>query len=86
MSKIGRPLDPEFLEKYERESTWAPAQGITYRTSKRYRDKGMPYLEWAGCIFIPRAEASAWIAGQIRRRNLPRRRRQVNAPAEMSTP
>jgi hypothetical protein len=77
MSKSGRPLDPEFLGKYERETTWAPAQGITYRTSKRYRDQGMPYLYWAGCVFIPKREASEWIAGRIQRRNPRRQRRQA---------
>src|SRR5262249_13666748 len=57
MYKPRQPLNPEFLDKYERESTWALAQGITYRTSKRYRDQGMPFLMWAGCVFVPKAEA-----------------------------
>ena len=82
MSKSGRPADADFLEKYQRESDWAPAQGITQRTCKRYRDQGMPYLEWGGCVFIPKAEAAEWIAGRIKRRNPPRRRRQSAATAE----
>jgi len=86
MSKNGRPLDPDFLSKYERETTWAPAQGITYRTSKRYRDQGMPFLEWAGCIFIPRIEAREWIASRIQRRNPSRRRRQATPAAEIGVP
>jgi hypothetical protein len=84
MYKERRPLDPDFLERYEREATWAPAQGITYRTSKRYRDKGMPFLMWGGCVYIPKAEASEWIAGRIQRRNPPRRRRQATSAAEIS--
>ena len=82
MSRIGKPLDPEFLNQYERETTWAPAQGITYRTCKRYRDQGMPFLNWGGCVFIPKREAREWIASRIQRRN-PRRRRQTTATAEI---
>jgi hypothetical protein len=86
MSKSGKPLDPEFLDKYERESNWAPAQGITQRTSKRYRDQGMPYLYWGGIVYIPRREGREFIASRIRRAN-PRRRRQAitNNTAEMET-
>jgi hypothetical protein len=73
MSKKG-PLDPEFLDMYERETTWAPAQGITQRTSKRYRDQGMPYLLWGGIVYIPKREGREYIASRVRRRN-PRRRR-----------
>ena len=83
MPKGAQPLDPDFLSKYERESTWAPAQGITYPTSRRYRLQGMPYLMWGGCVFIAKAEAREWIAAQVQRRNPPRRKRQAAATAEI---
>jgi len=82
---MSKPLDPEFLEKYERETTWAPAQGITTRTSKRYRDLGMPFLQWGGRIYIPKAEGRAYIASLVQRRNPPRRQRR-QAAAEIAAP
>ena len=87
MSKSGRPLDPDFLDKYERETTWAAAQGISYETSRRYRLRGMPYLMWGGCVFIAKTEAREWIAAQIQRRNPPRRKRQTaTSTAEINAP
>ena len=83
VSKTGS-LNPEFLSEYERETSWTRAQGITYRTNKRYRDKGMPFLMWGGCVYIPKEEARQWIAGRIQRRNPPRRRRQAASTAEIS--
>ena len=84
MSRGGRPLDPDFLGKYERESVWAPAQGISYPTSRRYRLQGMPYLMWGGSVYIPKAEARDWIAARVQRRSPTRRKRQVSTSAEMS--
>ena len=86
MSKSGKPLDPDFLNTYERESTWAPAQGISYPTSRRYRRQGMPYLMWGGCVYVPKAEAREWIAAQIQRRKPPRRKRQSAPTAEINAP
>jgi hypothetical protein len=53
VSKTG-PVNPEFLSRYERETSWTSAQGITYRTSKRYRDQGMPFLVWGGFVSLLR--------------------------------
>jgi hypothetical protein len=77
------PLDPEFLEKYERESTWAPSVGTTQRTSKRYRDQGMPWLFWGGIVYIPRSEGSEYIASRVKRRNPRRPRRAIAAATEI---
>jgi hypothetical protein len=71
------PLDPDFLSEYERETNWAPSVGITKRTSKRYRDQGMPYLLWGGIVYIPRREGREFIASRVKRRNAPRRKRQA---------
>jgi hypothetical protein len=73
-------LDPEFLSQYEREATWALSHGITQRTSKRYRDQGMPYLFWGGIVYIPKHEGREWIANRVKRRN-PRRRQARQAAA-----
>jgi hypothetical protein len=61
------PLDPDFLSEYERETNWAPSVGITKRTSKRYRDQGMPYLLWGGIVYIPRREGREFIASRVKR-------------------
>jgi hypothetical protein len=79
MYKPRRPLSPDFLDKYERETNWALAQGITCRTSKRYRDQGMPFLMWGGCVYIPKDQAREWIEGRIQRRNPRRQKRQATA-------
>jgi hypothetical protein len=73
------PRDPEFLGQYERESSWAASRGITQRTSKRYRDQGMPYLYWGGIIYIPRREGSEWIGSRVKRRNSRRQRQAITA-------
>jgi hypothetical protein len=75
--------DPEFLSQYEREATWAPSHGITRRTSKRYRDQGMPYLFWGGIVYIPKHQGREWIADRVKRRNLPRPQRKTRATAEI---
>jgi hypothetical protein len=55
-------LDPDFLAQYERESEWAEAVA-------RYRDRGLPFLFFGGCVWIPRLEAHEWIASRVKRRN-----------------
>jgi hypothetical protein len=62
-------IDPEFLAQYMRESDWANSHGITQRTVARYRDRGLPYLMFAGYIWIPKQEGRAWIASRVKRRN-----------------
>jgi len=76
---------PNFHDEYERESVWAAQHNISQRTAARYRRQGLPWLEWGGEIWIPRREGREYIAGRVKRRNPPRRRRQANTPAEMST-
>jgi hypothetical protein len=72
-------LDPEFLGDYSKEIDWAEAHGISQRTSKRYRDQGMPFLFFGGWIWIPKRQGREWIDGRVKRRN-PRRspRRQAS--------
>jgi len=43
--------------------------GISQRTSARYRALGLPYLEFAGLIWIHKPGGRDWIAARVRRRN-----------------
>jgi hypothetical protein len=64
--------DPDFLEEYERETTWAPKHGITKRTSQSYRNNetnGLPFLRWGGEIWIHKKGGAEYIASRIKRRN-----------------
>jgi hypothetical protein len=74
VNQMSEKLDPEFLSQYVRESEWAKAHGICQRTVARYRDRGLPYLMFAGYIWIPKHEAHEWIASRVKRRNTGRRR------------
>jgi hypothetical protein len=80
-------LDPDFLTEYEKESNWAEGHGISQRTAKRYRALGLPFLTFGGFVWIPKREGRNWIAGRIKRRNSPRRKRQAAAttPTELTT-
>jgi hypothetical protein len=71
------PTDPEFLAEYEWERTWSPANGISPKASKQHRDKpnGLPYIEWAGKIWIHRPGGRQYIRGLIKRNPPPRSRR-----------
>jgi hypothetical protein len=71
MSKI---VEPDFFAQYDKESDWAAGHGISQRTVSRYRALGLPFLSFGGFVWIPKAAASEWIAGRIRRRN-PRRQK-----------
>ena len=81
MSEKGKVLDPDFLDKYEKEADWAKGLGIAQRTAARYRDLGLPFLIFGGYVWIPKREGRDWIANRVRRRNPPRRRRQATTNA-----
>ena len=66
--------DPGFLEEFEREATWAQSLGITRRTSQNYRLIGvdgdcLPYIHWAGEVWIHKPGGAEFIARRIRIRN-----------------
>jgi hypothetical protein len=59
-------------EDFVPEADFAAANNINPRTSKRYRDAGMPYLEWGGRIYINVPGAKKFVEARVRRAN-PRR-------------
>jgi hypothetical protein len=79
------PTDPTFLAEYERESTWAPARGMSARSSFEHRNKpnGLPFLIWAGRVFIHKRGGDEYIASLVKRRNPPPRGRRSARRAEI---
>jgi hypothetical protein len=67
------------LEGFVKEDEWAPANKVSKRTSKRYRDDGLPYMEWAGFIWIHQQGAREYLSARIRRRRNPARQREKAA-------
>jgi hypothetical protein len=72
-------------KRYLKQARWSREKNINARTTALHRQQGLPWLDWGGEVYIPEIEGDAYIAARIKRRNPPRRRRQANAPAEMST-
>jgi hypothetical protein len=81
------PTDPGFLDEHEWERTWSPANGISPKGSKKHRDKpnGLPYLEWAGKIFIHKKGGAAYIRGLVKQNKTSRRSRRSSRRAEIET-
>jgi hypothetical protein len=76
MSKVTTVRPP--LEGFQLESEWAQEKGVNQRTPARYRKLGLlEYLEWAGKVWINVASGNELIRSRIKRRNPPRRKRQV---------
>jgi hypothetical protein len=72
-------------KRYWKQGRWSKDKGVNVRTTARHRQKGLPWLDWAGEVFIPETEGDAYIASRIKWRNPPRRRRQAIATnAEMN--
>jgi hypothetical protein len=69
-----KKIDPDFLAEYEKESEWSDGHGISQRTTKRYRELGLPYLKFGSFVWIHKRGGREWIANRVRRRN-PRRSR-----------
>ncbi|TWI73797.1 hypothetical protein IQ16_01941 [Bradyrhizobium huanghuaihaiense] len=63
------------LDGFAEESRFAADNGISLRTSLRYRNMpdGLPFLEFGGKIFIPLAGARDWLNNRVKRRNPGRR-------------
>ena len=64
-------------KRYWTQRRWSKDKKVSVRTTARHRQLGLPWLDWAGEIFIPELEGDAYIASRVRRRNPPRRRRQA---------
>ena len=79
MMKSGNDSDLLVLhgKRFWRHGRWSRDKGITARTTARHRQLGLPWLEWAGEIWIPEDEGDRYIAKLVKRRN-PRRQRQAN--------
>ena len=71
-------------KRYWKQGRWSKDKGVNVRTTARHRQKGLPWLDWGGEVFIPETEGDAYIAARIKRRN-PRRRRQAST-AEIAVP
>lgn len=56
------------LDGFEPVAQFAASVGICERTVWRYRAKGLPWVQFAGRIYIgPDAEARAWLLKRVRR-------------------
>jgi hypothetical protein len=67
---------PSILEGYQHEAVFASANKISQRTVARYRNEadGLPFVEFGGRVFIPIAEAKAWLQARVKRPNPSRRK------------
>jgi hypothetical protein len=61
----------DVLEGFLPEKDWAKAAGVTQRTTAKYRNEpnGLPYLDWAGKIWIPVKEGREWLLRRVRHPN-----------------
>jgi len=66
-------------KRYWKQARWSKDKNVAVRTTERHRQRGLPWLDWGGEIFIPELEGDAYIASRVRRRNPPRRRRQATS-------
>jgi hypothetical protein len=69
--------DPDLLvlngRRFWSQSRWSKDRKVNARTVARHRALGLPWLAWAGVIYIPEVEGDEYIAARIKRR--PNRRR-----------
>jgi hypothetical protein len=67
---------PSILDGYQHEAVFAHANKISQRTVARYRNEtdGLPHVEFGGKIYIPVAEAKAWLQARVKRPNPSRRK------------
>ncbi|WP_338690432.1 hypothetical protein V5279_28990 [Bradyrhizobium sp. 26S5] len=68
-------LTANILDGYIEESQFAALNGISRRTSQRYRDMpdGLPHVRFGGQIFIPIEGSKQWLKDRVKRRNPGRR-------------
>ncbi|HMF05424.1 MAG TPA: hypothetical protein VKE72_00180 [Methylocella sp.] len=71
-------------KRYWKQARWSKDKKVNVRTTARHRQHGLPWLDWAGEIWIPEQEGDAYIASLVRRPNPPRHRRQRQSSAEIS--
>jgi hypothetical protein len=67
-------------KRFWKQSRWSKDKGVNVRTTARHRQKGLPWLDWGGEVYIPELEGDAYIVSRVRRRNPPRRQRRAVAP------
>ena len=59
-----------FLGRFKREDRYAEEDlKASKRTSKRLRDRGMPFLRHAGCVWIDVPGAREWHLNRVQRLN-----------------
>jgi hypothetical protein len=73
-------------KRYWKQSRWCRDKKITTRTAARHRQKGLPWLDWGGEVYIPELDGDAYIAGRVKRRNPPRRQRRAITSVEVGAP
>jgi hypothetical protein len=59
------------LSGFVREVDFARQHDVSPKTVWRYRGQGLPFVIFAGTVWINTSEARAWLASRIRRRNQP---------------
>jgi hypothetical protein len=71
------------LEGFVLEDDFAVSGCMSTRTVARYRNQpdGLPYMEWAGRIYIPVDAAREWMRNRFRRDNPTKRRRKSESAA-----
>jgi hypothetical protein len=62
-------------KRFVKEARYAKDRNVVQRTIARRRDKGMPFLDWDGFIWIPEIEGDAFLVASVKRRSPPRRSR-----------
>jgi hypothetical protein len=61
--------------RFWKQSRWSRDKGVHDRTTARHREKGLPWLDWGGEIYIPELEGDAYIVSRVKWRNPSRRRK-----------
>ncbi|WP_024519380.1 hypothetical protein [Bradyrhizobium sp. Tv2a-2] len=69
------PTGADILAGYAEQTEFATANRLSTRTVARYRNRadGLPWVQFAGKVYIPVAEAAAWLKNQVRHPNQRRR-------------
>ena len=62
-------MSTNILDDYEPEAEFAAAHGVHQRTVARARQQGLPFMEWAGRIWIYIPGAREWMSKRVRRLN-----------------
>lgn len=57
----------DLLNDYTKEDQWSAENGVTSRTSRRYRAEGLPWTRFAGRVWINNDGAKQWLADRTAR-------------------